>query len=67
MEYDDDYMKRRQAEGEANGSNQTDKNANFYMLRWDNVFQRRLRSLVISLSLYTRYMDDTVYLLQSIK
>ena len=65
--YQIDGTVRRQAEGGAIGSDLSGENPPLYMLSWDCKFRKRLRKLGILIAFYTRYVDDTVCLLQSIQ
>ena len=57
---------RRQSRGGSIGSEMTGEMARIYMLRWDDKFLTKLKKLGITPYIYTRYVDDTLILVDSI-
>ena len=54
---------RRQEKGGSIGSELTGEVSNIYMLRWDSKFLSRLKKLGVKIHMYTRYVDDTLIIL----
>ena len=58
---------RRQTKGGSIGSELTGEISRIYMLRWDRKFLTKLRRLGLSPYIYTRYVDDTLIMVDVIR